>query len=157
MRNLVFLFIFDFIWIKANINSPRQGLLSSFTFYVKCLDCAINTLIHTFSGGALVSWRLRPLVCVKWRVFSKQQLILTKCNRPGNLKGVADFKKQAELYPYKCRSKSLTSSTFTFNRLSKSNVKALFVLTTRKAPVNSISWLFRWPISNKKTISTYHC
>ena len=71
MRNLVFTFIFDFIGIKANINSPRQGLLSSsFIFEVKCLDCAINPLLHTFSGGALVSSRLRPLVWVKWRVFS---------------------------------------------------------------------------------------
>ena len=55
MRKLVFLFIFDFIGMKANINSPRQGLLSSLTFQVKCLDCAINGLIHTFSGSALVS------------------------------------------------------------------------------------------------------
>ena len=94
---------------------------------MKSLDCAITTPIHTFSGGALVSSRLRPLVCVKWRVFLKQQLILTKFNRPGNLKGVAGFKKQAELYPYKCRSKSPTSSTFTYNRLSKSNVKVLTI------------------------------
>ena len=34
----------------------------------------------------------------------------------------------------------------------------MFVLTTRRAPVNSIlSWLFRWPRSCKKAISTYHC
>ena len=43
--------------------------------------------------------------------------------RPGNLKGVAGFKILTELYPYKCRSKSATSSTFSFNRLSKGNVK----------------------------------
>ena len=30
-------------------------------------------------------------------------------NRAGNRKGVAGFKKQTELYPYKNRSKSLTS------------------------------------------------
>ena len=102
---------------------------------MKCLDCAINPLIHIICGGASVSSWLLPLVCVKGRVFSKQQLILTKFNRPGNLKGVAGFKKQTELYPYKTRSKSPTSSTFSFNRLSKSNVK---FLTTRRAPVNSI-------------------
>ena len=97
MQNLVFSFIFDFIGIKANINSPRQGLLRSFTFQVKCLDCAITTLMHTFSEGALVSSRLRPLVCIKWRVLSKQQLILTKFNLPANLKGMAGFKRQTEL------------------------------------------------------------
>ena len=64
------------------MNSPRQGLLSSFTFEVKCLDCAINLLIHTFSGGASVSTRLLALVCAKWRVLSKQQLILPKFNLP---------------------------------------------------------------------------
>ena len=71
--------------------------------------------------------------------------------RPGNLKGVAGFKKQNDLYPFKCVSKSPTSSTLTFNRLSNSNVKktydfsriVVFVLTTRRAPVNSISWLSR--------------
>ena len=36
----------------------------------------------------------------------------------GNLKGVAGFKKETELYPYKNRRKSPTSSTFSFNRLS---------------------------------------
>ena len=92
---------------------------------VKCLDCTINPLIHTYSGGASVSSKLLPLVCVKWRVFSKQHLILTMSKRPCNLTGVAGFKKQTELYPYKCRSKTPTSSTFTFNRLSNSNVKEL--------------------------------
>ena len=95
MRDLHFLFIFDIICIKANINSLRKGLLGSFTFYVKCLECAINPLIHTFSGGASVSWRLFPF----FRVFSKQQLILTLFKRPGNLKGLACFNKQTELYP----------------------------------------------------------
>ena len=63
------------------------------------------------------------MVCVKWRVFSKRQLILTKFNRPGNLKEVTGFEQQTELYPYKCRSKSPTSSTLPFHRLSNSNVK----------------------------------
>ena len=55
--------------------------------------------------------------------FLKQQLFLTVFERPGNLKGVAGFKKQTELYPYKRRSKNPTSSTFSFNRFSNSNVK----------------------------------
>ena len=55
----------------------------------------INALIRSFSVGALVSSRLLPLACVKWRVFIKQQLILTMFKRPG--KGVTGFKKQTEL------------------------------------------------------------
>ena len=35
--------------------------------------------------------------------------------KAGNLKAVAGFKKETELYPYKCRSKSSTSSTFSVN------------------------------------------
>ena len=48
-------------------------------------------------------------------------------NRVGNHKGVAAFKKQIELYAYKNRSKSPTSSTFSFNSLSNSNVKVLTI------------------------------
>ena len=44
--------------------------------------------------------RLVPFVCVKWRVFTKQQLILTKLNRPGNLKGLAGFQKNKLNYTY---------------------------------------------------------
>ena len=57
-------------------------------------------------------------------MFLKQQLILTKFNRPCNLKSVAGFKNQTELYPY---SKSPTSSSFGFNRFSNSNVKVLTI------------------------------
>ena len=39
-------------------------------------------------------------------------------NRAGNRKGVAGFKKQTDLYPYKNWSKSPTSWNFSFNRLS---------------------------------------
>ena len=124
MRDLLLLFTFEFICIKANINSPREGLLSSFT---QCLECGINPRIHTFSGWASVSSRLLPLLCVKWLVFSKQQLIFIMFKRSGNLKGVAWFKKQTELYQYKCWSKSPTSSTFTFKRLSSSTVKVLTI------------------------------
>ena len=55
-------------------------------------------MFYSLSGGASVSSRLIPLVCVKWRVFSEQQLILTKFNRPGNFKGVTGFKKQTEFF-----------------------------------------------------------
>ena len=68
------------------------------------------------------------MVCVKWRVFLKQQLILTKFNRPCNFEGVAGFekkKKKTELPQYQCRIKTPTSSTFSFNRLSNSNDKVL--------------------------------
>ena len=95
---------------------------------MKFLKCAISPLSHSFSGDPLVSSRCLPLVCVNWRVFLKQQLILTMFKRPGNLKGVNGFKKQTELYPYKCQSKSPTSSTFSFNRLSKSNVESTYDL-----------------------------
>ena len=37
-------------------------------------------------------------------------------NCTGNFKRVAGFKKETELYPYKHRSKSPISSTFSFNR-----------------------------------------
>ena len=85
--------------------------------------------------------------------------------RPGNLKGSTGFMKQTELYPFKCRSKSPTWSIFTFNLPSNLNVQVftiffstvVFVLTTRRAPANRISWLFRWTRSRKKAISTYHC
>ena len=48
-------------------------------------------------------------------------------NRVGNLKGVAGFKKQLELYPYKNRSKSPTLSTLSFNRLYNSNVNVITI------------------------------
>ena len=31
------------------------------------------------------------------------------------------------------------------------------MVTTRGAPVNSITWLFKWLSSCKKAIITYHC
>ena len=85
-------------------------------------------------------------------------------HRPGNFKGLACFKILTELYPYKCRSKSLTTSTISFNRLYKSNVQVhtiflrnmVFVVTTRRAQVNSIGWLFRWLSCRNKEIITYH-
>ena len=67
------------------------------------------------------------MVCVKWRVFLKQRLILTKLNRPCNFEGVAGFEKQTELPQYECRIKTLTSSTFSFNRLFNSNDKVLTI------------------------------
>ena len=68
------------------------------------------------------------MVCVKWRVFLKQQLILTKLNRPCNFEGVpAGFEKQTELLQYETRVKTPTSSTSSFNRLSNSNDKVLTI------------------------------
>ena len=49
-------------------------------------------------------------------------------NRPGNVKGVAGFMKEAELYRDKFRSESPASCTFNFNRLSNTNVKVLYNL-----------------------------
>ena len=103
-------------WIK-----PPQQL------YLLSKECGINPVLYSWSGGASVLSRILPLVCVKWRVLSKQQLILTKFNRPGNFKEVTGFKKKTELCSYKCRSKSATSSTFTFNGLSNSNVKVFTI------------------------------
>ena len=84
-------------------------------------------------------------------------------HRPGNLKGVAGFKILTELYPYKCRSKSPISSTFSFSRLSNLNVKYMrflkeygVLVTTRRAPVYSIGWLSRWSSFCKKAIIPYH-
>ena len=48
-------------------------------------------------------------------------------HRLGNLTGVAGLKKQTELYLYKYRNKSPLSSTFSFNRLSISNVKVFTI------------------------------
>ena len=50
-------------------------------------------------------------------------------NRTGDPKQVAGFKRQTELYPYKCERKSLISSTFEFgfDRLSNSNVKVITI------------------------------
>ena len=85
-------------------------------------------------------------------------------HRPVNLKGVAGFKIVIELYRYKCRSRSHTTSTFSFNRLYKSNVQVhtiflrnmVFVVTTRRAQVNSIGSLLRWLSFPNKEIITYH-
>ena len=63
------------------------------------------------------SFRLCQMACV----FKPR--INPQVHRPGNLKRVAGFNNQTELYPYKYRSKSPTSSTFKFDRLSNSNVK----------------------------------
>ena len=46
----------------------------------------MNHLLHCLSGGASILSRLLPLLCDKWRLFLKQQLMLTKFNRPGNFK-----------------------------------------------------------------------
>ena len=83
--------------------------------------------VRSKSSLVFVDWKrfslsLLPLVCVKWCVFPKHELIVTKFNRPGNLKGLTGFNKQTELYPYKCRRKGLTLLAFSFNHLFHSNV-----------------------------------
>ena len=67
------------------------------------------------------SFRLFQIACV----FKAR--INPQFNRAGNFKGVAGFKKQTELYPYKHRSESPESSTFSFNRLSNLSSKVLAI------------------------------
>ena len=67
------------------------------------------------------SFRLLLVACVF------KERINPQFNRAGNLKGVTGFKKQTELYPFESRSKTPTSSTLSFNGLSKSNVKILTI------------------------------
>ena len=58
--------------------------------------------------------------------------------RPGFSEGEARFQQETELYPCKCRGKSPTSSTFTFNRLSKSNAKVLPICLDYGVCVNNM-------------------
>ena len=81
------------------MRAPHQLYLVSEVFKVRIKSS------FTFFEEKRLSSRLPPLFCVKWRVFLKQAFILTKFNCPGTLKVVAGFKKQTELYPYKCRGK----------------------------------------------------
>ena len=67
------------------------------------------------------SFHLFQIACVFKATYNLQ------FNRAGNVKGLAGFRKQTKLDPFKCRSKSPTSSTFCFNRLSNSNVKELTI------------------------------
>ena len=67
------------------------------------------------------SFRLFQMACVL------KARINPKFNRAGNLKEVAGFKRENELYRYKNQSKSPTSSTFSFNRLHNSNVEVLTI------------------------------
>ena len=67
----------------------------------------------------ICSFRLFQMACVFKARFNPH------FNLAGNLKGVAGFKNQTGLCQYKNRSKNPTSSTFSLNRLSKSNFKVL--------------------------------
>ena len=68
------------------------------------------------------------MVCVKWRVFLKQQLILTKFNRPCNLEGVAGFRnKQNYAYTNVGANVQPHHRSFGFNRLSNSSVKVFMI------------------------------
>ena len=94
MRHLLFLLMCDSILIKGNINQPRCGLITSITSYLKCLQCAINPRLHSLSASlsdqGLFLWFVQNGQCFKARMNPQS-------NRPGNLKGVAGFKNQAEL------------------------------------------------------------
>ena len=89
---------------------------------MKCLECAINPLLHSFSKS--VSFQGFFLWFVSNGVFFlKQQLILPKFNRPCNFEGVAGFRNKqnytdtnvgANVQPH--------HRSFGFNRLSNSNV-----------------------------------
>ena len=67
--------------------------------------CAINPLLHSLSGSASCQ-EFFPRFAANG-VFVKA-IIDPQFHRSGNLKEVAGFKKQTELYPCKCRSKSTT-------------------------------------------------
>ena len=51
--------------------SERKAIRVIVNFFLLAIKkhCKINPLLSTFSGGGLVSSRLRALVCVKWRLF----------------------------------------------------------------------------------------
>ena len=86
----------------------------------------MNPFLHSLSGSASNRLRLLALACFNWPVCFKAR-INAQFNRACNLKVVAGFKKQTELYPYKHRSKSPTSLTFSFNGPSNSNAKVLTI------------------------------
>ena len=67
----------EFILIKGNINNPSDGLLTSFILELKCLECARNPRIYSLRAGPSEK-KSFPLVCVKWRLFPKQELILSQ-------------------------------------------------------------------------------
>ena len=73
-----------------------------------------------------------------------------KFSRSGNLKGVADFKKESESCSDKNQSKIPTSSTLSFNRLSNSNVKSVSVYepTTQILVENRLPSFFLHKSSN---------
>ena len=114
-----------YLWFYLNKSEHKQPWIrrSPHLYLVSEVFRVRNKSSLLFVDWKHFSSRLLPSVCVKWRVFPTRELFVTKFNRPGNLKGLTGFKKQTELYPYKCRSKSPTLSTFSFNRLSNSNVK----------------------------------
>ena len=121
MRDPIFLFIFDFFFNSTEhkqpeIRAPHQLYLASEVFRV----CNKWSFYILWVEALLIQASSFGLCQMAWVLKAR---INPQFHRPGNLKGVAGFKIITELYPYICRSKSPTSSTFSFNRLSKSNVK----------------------------------
>ena len=108
--------------------------------------------------------RFLLLVCVEWRVFSNQELILSSIVLV-TLKEWLVFRNKldythtnvdAKVQPHQPSvlivfpTQILIESTYDLFRA------VLFVVTTRRALVNSITWLFPWSSSCKKAIITYH-
>ena len=91
------------------------------------------------------------MVCVKWRVFSNQELILSSIvlvtlKKWLVLRNKLDFTHtnvHAEVQPHQpsvlivLPTQMLVKSTYDLFRV------VLFVATTRRTPVNSLTWLFR--------------
>ena len=91
------------------------------------------------------------MVCVKWRVFSNQELILSlivlvTLKEWLVLRNKLDYTHtnvHAEVKPHQPSvlivfpTQKLVKSTYDFFRV------VLFVATTRRTPVNSLTWLFR--------------
>ena len=78
-------------WIKA----PQQLYLLRELLRVRNKSSLLFFESRRFGVIKASSFGLCQMVCV----FSKQQLILTKFNRPGNFKGMTGFRKLTELYP----------------------------------------------------------
>ena len=109
--------------------------------------------------------RFLLLVSVKRRVFSNQELILSSIVLItlkewlllSNKLEYTHTKVQAKVQPYQPSAlivfptQILIKSTYDFFKV------VLFVVTKRRAPVNSITWLFPWSSSCKKAFITFYC
>ena len=92
------------------------------------------------------------MVCVKWRVFSNQELILSSIVLATLkewlvLRNKLDYTHTNVYAKFQRHDQPSLLIVFPTQMLIKSNYDwfriVLFVATTRRAPVNSITWLFR--------------